>query len=154
MEIVTALARLVVGGVFLAAGVLKVGHAALFASELAAMRIVPSHLIAPIALVLPFFEIALGAYVLAGLYVRVAALVALVQLAILAGVVASVVLRHLPVSCGCFGPGDTSSASWADVARDVALALIALVVARRQPDRFTLDAVWASSPASGGKLSP
>ncbi|MGH7708037.1 MAG: MauE/DoxX family redox-associated membrane protein [Vulcanimicrobiaceae bacterium] len=139
MGVVILVLRLVVGCVFLGAGALKVGHGALFASELAAMRVLPASLVAPLALFLPFFEIGLGAYLIVGLYTRAAAIVAAVQLAIFAGVIASVVLRHLPVSCGCFGPADTAVASWGDIVRDLALGAAAVVVAWRAPGFAALD---------------
>ena len=136
--------RLLVGGVFVVAGTLKIGHGALFASEIAAMRLVPPALIPVIALFLPFVEVGLGAYLVAGLYVRAVSSIASLQLLVFAGVVASAVIRHVPTSCGCFGPADTAPASWSDVVRDLGLALAALVVALRPPGRFALDAVWSS----------
>ncbi|HEV3156825.1 MAG TPA: MauE/DoxX family redox-associated membrane protein [Candidatus Baltobacteraceae bacterium] len=145
MSIVVLVLRVLVGGVFLAAGGLKIGHAAFFASELAAMRFLPSVIIPAIALFLPILEITLGIYLLAGLFVRGAALLACAQLLILAGIVASVIMRHIPTSCGCFGPADTAVASWNDVVRDLVLAAGAVVIAMRPPGRCSLDAYWKAS---------
>jgi hypothetical protein len=125
--VVPFLIRLALGGVFLAAGLLKIGHAADLAASIAAFRIgLPPPLVAIIALALPPFEILLGIYLVIGLGLRYSALVAGFVLALFAGVVASLVVRHIPAPCGCFGPHDTQPASWLTVLRDAALLTCAL----------------------------
>ena len=56
----------------------------LFAAQIAAFGLVPRALIGPMALLLPFFEVLLGGYLLLGLYTRIAAVLAGVQLLIFA----------------------------------------------------------------------
>jgi uncharacterized membrane protein YphA (DoxX/SURF4 family) len=136
---VVLLLRLVVGAVFIGAGVSKIGHADVFAAQIAAFGLVPRPVIAPMALLLPFFEVLLGAYLVLGLYTRVAALVAVVQLAIFATAIGSAVVRGLSLSCGCFGPGDRTVTSWPEVVRDVAFAGVAAFVAWRAPGMLALD---------------
>lgn len=131
--------RLGIGGVLLVAGALKIGHADDLASTIAAFRLLPSVFIGPLAVGLPFFEVGLGAYLLVGLYTRVAALIALIEFVVFGAAVASVVVRGIPTSCGCFGPGDTAPASWMDVARDALLALLAAFVAWRAPGMLAVD---------------
>jgi uncharacterized membrane protein YphA (DoxX/SURF4 family) len=131
--------RVAVGGIFVWAGALKIGHADVFAAQITAFRIVPHALIAPLALLLPFFEIVLGGYLIAGLYTRVAAVIAAVGLAIFATAIGSAVARGLSLSCGCFGPGDKTVTSWPEVARDVAFAAVAAFVAWQAPGMLALD---------------
>lgn len=141
MKIAVLLARIVVGGTLLAAGVLKLGHFDTLAATIAAYRIpfLPPDAIIPMSVAIPFIEILVGAYVLVGLYTRAAAAIALCEFAIFAAAVASVVVRGIPAPCGCFGPADTRPASWLEVARDVALAFIAAFIVWRAPGVLALD---------------
>jgi uncharacterized membrane protein YphA (DoxX/SURF4 family) len=131
--------RIAVGVLFIWAGGAKIGHADVFAAQITAFRIVPHVLIAPMALLLPFCEVLLGLYLVLGLYTRIAALIAVVQLAIFAVAIGSAVARGLSLSCGCFGPGDTTVTSWPEVVRDVIFAGVAAFVAWRAPGMLALD---------------
>jgi uncharacterized membrane protein YphA (DoxX/SURF4 family) len=139
LTLAVLIARVAVGIVFIWAGASKIGHADVFAAQITAFRIVPHALIAPLALLLPFFEVLLGGYLVAGLYTRVSAVVAAVQLAIFATAIGSAVARGLSLSCGCFGPGDKTVTSWPEVGRDVLFALVAAFVAWRAPGMLALD---------------
>jgi uncharacterized membrane protein YphA (DoxX/SURF4 family) len=131
--------RVAVGAIFVWAGASKFGHADVFAAQIAAFRIVPHALVAPLALLLPLFEIVLGGYLVLGLYTRMAAVIAALQLAIFATAIGSAVMHGLSLSCGCFGPGDKTVTSWPEVMRDVAFAVVAAFVAWRAPGMLALD---------------
>ncbi|HXP94033.1 MAG TPA: MauE/DoxX family redox-associated membrane protein [Candidatus Binatia bacterium] len=131
--------RIGIGGVLVAAGALKVGHANDLASTIAGFRILPQPLVGPMAIGLPYFELGLGVYLLIGLYTRVVAVVALAEFVVFAGAIASVVIRGIPIACGCFGQADTAQASWLDVVRDIALAALAGFIAWRAPGMLAVD---------------
>ncbi|MFN2460320.1 MAG: MauE/DoxX family redox-associated membrane protein [Candidatus Velthaea sp.] len=131
--------RVVVGAVFVVAGASKIGHADVFAAQIAAFGILPRAVVAPMALVLPFLEVLLGGYLILGLFTRVAAWVAVLQLLVFAAAIATAVMQGRSLSCGCFGPNDTTVTSWPEVARDLALALLAAFVAWRAPGMLALD---------------
>ena len=131
--------RVALGGVFLVAGGLKVGHADVFASEIAGFQLLPHALIAPLALLLPFLEVMIGAYLVLGLFTRFAAWFAAAEMAVFAAAIASAVIRGISTSCGCFGPSDHATTSWPEVGRDVGLALVAAIVARWAPGALALD---------------
>lgn len=139
MDRVVVAARIVLGAVLIAAGMLKVGHAADLASAIAGFRLLPAAIVAPLALVLPYFEILLGIYLVAGLFTRVAATVAAVQFVLYAAAIASAVLRHIPANCGCFGPNDSATADWPHVLLDLLLAAIAAFIAYGAPGAFAVD---------------
>lgn len=132
-------ARIALGALLVLTGVLKAGHATDLAAAIAGFRLLPAGVVAPLALVLPWFEILLGGYLLAGLFTRVAGWVAAAAFASYAGAIASAVLRHIPANCGCFGPNDRAVADWPHVAFDLALALVALFIALGAPGAFALD---------------
>jgi putative oxidoreductase len=136
---VVTVARWLLGALLVWAGVLKIGHPVDLASAIAGFRLLPPELVAPLAVVLPYFEVLLGLYLLAGLFTRVVAWIAAAQFAIYAAAIASAVLRGIPANCGCFGPGDAAVADWPHVALDLALAAIALFIAAGAPGAFALD---------------
>jgi uncharacterized membrane protein YphA (DoxX/SURF4 family) len=138
-QIITLAVRIIVGALFIVAGASKVGHFNDFAAAIAGFRILPEAVVAPLAVILPFFEIGLGAYLLIGLFTRAAAWIAAIQLAVYAGAIASAVVRHIPANCGCFGPQDQAPADWPHVAVDLALAAICVLLAWRAPGMFSLD---------------
>ena len=140
------LLRLVIGGIFIVAGASKVGHAALFAAQIAGFRLLPQAVIAPLALGLPFLEIMLGGYLVLGLFTRASAWVAVVLLAAFDGAIASAVVRGMSVSCGCFGPNDATVTTWAEVARDAIFVLLAVIVALRAPGALALDRRIGNTP--------
>ena len=139
MGAVTLVVRVLTGGLFIAAGAAKVGHFNDLAAAIAGFRLLPEPAIGPLAVILPFFEIALGLYLVAGLFTRVAAVVGALQLTLYAAAIASAVVRHIPANCGCFGPQDTATADWPHVIVDLALAAVCLAVAWRAPGPLALD---------------
>jgi uncharacterized membrane protein YphA (DoxX/SURF4 family) len=153
LGVVVFVLRLLVGGLFLVAGALKVGHADFLAATIAGFRLVPASIIAPMSLFLPFFEIGLGAYLIVGLFTRAAAIVATTQLVVFAAAIASVVARHITISCGCFGPTDTAVATWFDVFRDLVAAAIAATIAIYAPGRFAVDSRGDGRPARPGETT-
>jgi uncharacterized membrane protein YphA (DoxX/SURF4 family) len=131
--------RVVLGGIFVVAGASKVGHAAEFAQQIAAFRLLPQPVIAPMALGLPFLEIMLGGYLVIGLFTRAAAWVAALLLLMFDGAIASAVVRGMTLNCGCFGTHDTTVTTWAEVARDAVFVLLAVFVALCPPGMLSLD---------------
>lgn len=132
-------ARILVGGLLVAAAVLKVGHAEQLAAAIAGFRLLPAFVVGPLALALPYFELLLGGYLIAGLFARTAAMVACAQFVVYAGAIASAVVRNLPAQCGCFGPNDAAVADWPHVAFDLALAAVSAFVAWGAPGAWSLD---------------
>jgi uncharacterized membrane protein YphA (DoxX/SURF4 family) len=131
--------RVLLGGLLLVTGALKVGHAPDLAAAIAGFRLLPAGAVGPLALALPFLELVLGGYLVVGLFTRTAAIVAAIAFVIYAGAIASAVVRHIPANCGCFGPHDTAVADWPHVAFDLALALASAFVAHRAPGILAVD---------------
>ncbi len=140
VAIVVLVLRVVLGVIFIVAGASKIGHAIEFAQQIAAFGLVPRALVAPMALGLPFLEVLLGGYLVLGLFTRTAAWIATVLLAVFDLAIASAVMRGLHLSCGCFGPNDSTVTTWWEVARDAAFVLLALIVALRAPGALAVDA--------------
>jgi uncharacterized membrane protein YphA (DoxX/SURF4 family) len=131
--------RVLLGGLLLVTGALKLGHAPDLAAAIAGFRLLPAGAVGPLALALPFFELLLGGYLVIGLFTRTTAIVTAAQFVLYAGAIASAVVRHIPANCGCFGPHDTAVADWPHVAFDLALALVSAFIAYRAPGILAVD---------------
>jgi uncharacterized membrane protein YphA (DoxX/SURF4 family) len=139
MPIVVLLLRIAIGGILIVAGAFKIGHGAEFAQQIAMFRLLPQPVVAPLALLLPFVEVLVGAYLVVGLFTRASAWVAAALFLIFDAAIASAVVRGLTLSCGCFGPSDKSVTTWAEVARDAIFIVLAVIVALRSPGTLALD---------------
>ncbi len=139
LPVAVLVVRVVLGAIFLVAGGLKIGHFAQFAQEIAAFRLLPRGVVAPMAILMPFVEVGLGAFLVAGLFTRTVAGIAAVLLLVFDLAIASAVMRGLQLSCGCFGPNDTSVTTWGEVARDAIFVVLAVLVALRPPGALALD---------------
>jgi uncharacterized membrane protein YphA (DoxX/SURF4 family) len=100
--------RVILGVIFLYAGIVKSLDTQSFADGIYAFRILPSQLINPIAMTLPMFEIIIGCMLVMGWAVRVAILGASFLLAIFSIALGQALIRGLNVDCACFGPEKTS----------------------------------------------
>ena len=144
MQPAVTAARLILGIILIAAGALKLGHAPALASSIAGFRLLPAGVIPLLSVVLPPLEILLGLYLLAGLFTRIAGIVAALLFLLYAVAIASAVLRGIPANCGCFGPADAATADWPHVAFDLILAALGGFIAQFAPGVFSLDRRWTS----------
>ena len=140
---ISTIARLVVGGVLLVAGALKVIDPQSSVAAVRAYELVPDWLERPIGWGLPFLELGLGLLLLSGLFTRTAALVAGLVFVVFILAVVSAAVRGLSIDCGCFGgggqvaPGQTTYA-W-EIVRDLALLALCGWLVWRPRSRFALD---------------
>jgi uncharacterized membrane protein YphA (DoxX/SURF4 family) len=149
---VSTAARLVLGGVFLVAGWLKVIDPQSSVAAVRAYRLLPDSVATPVGWGLPFAEIALGILLLAGIATRVAAAVAAVLLVVFMAAVVSAAVRGLSIDCGCFGgggevaPGQT--AYGIEIVRDLGLLVLALWLVWQPGSRFSLDRLATGHPTA------
>ncbi len=135
--------RLVVGGVFVYAGAVKITNPLQLADSIWSFQILPRPLVTPLALALPPFEILAGAMLVAGW--RVGALAVAVATAIFSAAFASTLARGIAVDCGCFGGAGapaTLAGNLLELARDLAIlaAALAVYVGRLGPRKERRDA--------------
>ena len=135
-------ARLLLGGVFLVAGALKLPDPAAAERAVRAYRLLPEVLVGPVAFGLPVIELAVGLALLAGVFVRTAAIASAVLVVVYLAAVGSAWARGLQIDCGCFGGGGQVAAGRTaypgEVARDVGLLLVSLALARWPASRLAL----------------
>ncbi len=100
-------ARLVLGGVFIVAGGLKVTTPEASAKATQAYQVLPHDLAAYVGYALPTVEVVLGLLLLLGLFTRTAAIITSVLLVVFIAGIAQAWARGLNIDCGCFGGGGT-----------------------------------------------
>jgi uncharacterized membrane protein YphA (DoxX/SURF4 family) len=137
------LARLVVGGVWLWAGLVKIGHPDTSVTAVRAYQLLPYGVAESVGHVLPMLEIVVGACLVLGLLTRaVGGLSALMQLAFVIGI-ASVWARGIAIDCGCFGGGGADPHAFShypwELARDSALLLASLFLVARPRTPYAAD---------------
>jgi uncharacterized membrane protein YphA (DoxX/SURF4 family) len=146
-------ARLVVGGVWLWAGMLKVTEPEASVTAVRGYQLLPTGAAEAVGNVLPMIEVVLGACLLLGLLTRVAGGVSVVlQIAFIIGI-ASVWARGISINCGCFGDGGPnpdaiSQYPW-EIGRDVGLLLLSLLVAYLPGTPLALDNLLYSASPEG-----
>ena len=132
---ISLLARLLLGGVLLVAGGLKVSKPTDSANAVAAYKLLPTNLAHLIGYALPWLEVAIALLLIIGIMVRPAAIAGGLIMVIFIGAIASAWARGLIIDCGCFGGGgelDPSLASqvhrtyFTEIMRDLGLALAAV----------------------------
>jgi len=94
-------ARIVVGLVFLLYGIDKIAHPDDFAQAIENYRLLPEVLVNPVAVILPWIELVCGLLLLAGQWVRSAALVSAFLLGVFVVAVSITLARGLDINCGC-----------------------------------------------------
>jgi uncharacterized membrane protein YphA (DoxX/SURF4 family) len=140
---ISTVARLVVGGVLLVAGALKVIDPQSSVAAVRAYELVPGWLERPIGWGLPFLELGLGLLLVAGLFTRTAALVAGLLILVFLIAVISAAARGLSIDCGCFGgggqvaPGQTAY-TW-EIVRDLGLLVLCGWLVWHPRSRIALD---------------
>ncbi|MEA2006376.1 MAG: MauE/DoxX family redox-associated membrane protein [Acidobacteriota bacterium] len=95
--------RIIVGGVFIWAGVLKIIDPLGFAQSIANYRLFPVWMAFFLALVIPWIELICGVLLILGLFPRTSSLVLSLFLFAFIVLISSAILRGLNIDCGCFG---------------------------------------------------
>ncbi len=144
-DVVGLLARLVLGGVLLYAGLTKVLTPVASARAVQAYQIFPFELAAYIGYALPIIEIIIGALLVVGLFTRASAIAGTLLMVIFIAGIISAWARGLSIDCGCFGgggeiaPEDTNYP--ARIAEDVGFALCGAWLIVRPRSLASLDRV-------------
>ena len=134
------LARVVAAGALVLAGVMKLGFIGgsaqaenaplVFALSLQSFKLLPDALVPVVTYFVPWCEVVAGGLMLLGVWSRQSGAVAAGMLLVFTLALGSVLVRGLPVECGCFGGlfGETK-VTWANIAHNLVLAACAVAVA-------------------------
>lgn len=144
--------RVILGGVFLVAGALKMPDQAAALRGVRAYQLVPEALVPAVAYGLPAMEVVLGVALLVGLFVRYSALASGLLLVVFMAGIVSAWSRGLSIDCGCFGKGGEVAPSQTqygpELVRDGLLLLASAFLVRWPMSRLSADRWLAGSQPS------
>jgi uncharacterized membrane protein YphA (DoxX/SURF4 family) len=127
LRIVHWACRIILAGIFLYSGYIKIESPLQFAATLSSYQLFPSSLLLPLSTYFPWIEIVLGASMLVGWRLPWFAAATAGLLSVFTVLLAVTYLRGIEADCGCFGPGDRISPL--TIARDASFLLPALFLA-------------------------
>ena len=136
-------ARITLGGVLLVAGYLKVGAPDKSQMAVRAYELLPISVANIFGLILPFFEVAIGALLILGALTRLMAYLGGFTMLVFIIAISQAWARGLNIDCGCFGgggavaPGETKYLQ--EILRDAGLAFLAVYLIRYPVTKFSLD---------------
>ncbi|WP_344578375.1 MauE/DoxX family redox-associated membrane protein [Nonomuraea roseoviolacea] len=150
----TTVARLVLGGVLIAAGWLKIGNPSDSVVAVKAYQLLPDSVATTVGYGLPIIEIVVGVLLVVGLMTRVAGVIAgLLMLAFVFGI-GWAWAHGLRIDCGCFGGGGELGVGQEpsyllDILRDFGLVLLGVWTVRFAPGAFALDSALGLAGDAG-----
>ena len=124
-------ARLVLGGVFLYAGFVKLGQPLEFALSISGYELLPYFGNIFLASVLPWIELFCGLMLIVGWKVRPTAALMILVMLVFIGALISAKARGLEVDCGCFEVGKADElppSIWIALVRDFGLLFLSIAV--------------------------
>jgi len=147
-------ARLILGGVLFAAGLLKYQHLDKSQMAVRAYELLPISLANFMGVVLPFVEIAVGILLILGAAIRISSMVGGILMLMFITGISQAWARGLSIDCGCFGGGGQVAPGTAsylpEILRDAALALLAIYLFRYPQSKFALDRQSADGDGKNG----
>ena len=143
---ITLLFRLILGGVLFVAGAVKVSDPYGSATSVRAYQMLPVDLANLLGFTLPFIEIVIGAFLIAGVWVRVMASAGAILMVAFIIAIGQAWARGISLDCGCFGKGgllDTEElptlSYTLEILRDIGLAAIGIYLYRFPRGKLGLD---------------
>lgn len=145
------LSRLVVGLVFLASALAKLLYPEAFVAAAQGYEVLPATLVRPVALAFPWFELLVGACLLAGLYTRLAAWAAAGLMVLFMGLMGLALLQGKQIDCGCFVGLISETIGPSTLIRDAVLLLLTPFAILAPPHRLSLDSRLQGKRISAGR---
>lgn len=117
LQIAALVLRVVLGGIFIYAGYVKLKEPwELFALAITGYQLLPLKAVEYVARGLPWFEVAVGLLLIAGVWLRAAATATSLLLLGFFALMVRAYAKGMTIDCGCFGSGDPIS--WKTLLRD------------------------------------
>ena len=142
----SVLARLVVGAVWVVAGVLKLPDPTENVRAVRAYQLLPEAVVPLVGHALPVLEVLVGVCLLLGVLTRATAVLSALMLVAFVVGISSAWARGLQIECGCFGGGagptvDAAAKYPWEIARDVGLLLLSAWLVWRPRSPWAADNV-------------
>lgn len=119
--------RLAVGFVFIIAAIPKIADPSSFAKSIEAYQLMPAISINLAALLIPWIELLIGIFLIAGFMLRGSAVLSVSLFAVFSIIIAVSLMRGLSIDCGCFG-ANSSPLNWMRFWDDIGLMLLSILI--------------------------
>ncbi|MDX9753315.1 MAG: MauE/DoxX family redox-associated membrane protein [bacterium] len=143
-------ARLLLGGLFLYAGAIKLVDMQNFMYDIENYRLIPHSVLPLLAISLPAIEIIAGLCLILGLWTEGALTIITTLMVVFIAAITSAVWRGLDISCGCFGTSDAEQVGWSILLRDYVLLLIAVPLWLNKKPFLQLDSLIVRTKEKDG----
>lgn len=121
-------ARLVLGSVFVIAGVEKIVNPNAFAKAINNYQMLPYNTLNLVALILPWLEVLSGVFLIFGVRLRASSALVAAMLVVFLIAIGTAMARGLSIECGCYSQGGGEKVGWKKVFEDVALLVLAIQI--------------------------
>jgi uncharacterized membrane protein YphA (DoxX/SURF4 family) len=142
----TLLARLILGGVLLAAGWIKAMKPSEAAASVRVYEVLPVNIANTFGYILPWVEIGIALLLIIGIWSRWTSVAAGTLMFLFVIAITQAWARKLPINCGCFGNGgitaDGKVHPWTyatEIIRDLGLILLSIFITYFPGGKFALD---------------
>lgn len=144
MALVSFFSRLIIGGIFLTAGLAKISDPVSFLLTLRKFDLFPDISARFLAVYLPWLEFVIGFFIILGMLHRAGSVLLALLNILFAAAILSVIMRGMEIDCGCFGLlGDVLNlpdmADMKAVIRNVIFAGICLAIFLSKKTIFSLE---------------
>lgn len=129
--------RLILGGVFIWAGLLKIFDPLGFAEDIANFRVFPQWISFFLALILPWIEVISGVFLILGLFRHASTLILSLLLAAFLVLIVVSIMRGIDIDCGCFG-SFSQKVDYKLILTDCVLLFLSLNIFFSKSDHFVL----------------
>lgn len=122
--------RLIIGGLFIWAAVVKISDPKAFATIVKGYKLFPIWSINLIAIILPFIELITGILLIIGKWVRANSIIISILLILFIIGLAQAYFRGLEINCGCFSTSSASTPSdilWT-IFRDIFMLIATFII--------------------------
>lgn len=137
-RLVGLVCRIVLGFVFIYAGIGKIAEPNVFAKEIMNYRLLTEIIAKAVAIILPWLELFIGFLLLFGVKTKTASIISSGLLIIFTFGVLSAMIRGLNINCGCFSQ-HIEYVGWEKIAENLALILTSIYLAIFPNSYFSFD---------------
>jgi uncharacterized membrane protein YphA (DoxX/SURF4 family) len=142
----TFIARLILGGTLLAAGLLKIKNPSEAAASVRVYKMLPVTLANILGYSLPWLEIGIALLIILGIALKKSALAGGILMTIFIIAIGQAWARGLAINCGCFGNGGVTEDGkvhaltyFTEIVRDIGLVVLAGFLYRFPQGKLGLD---------------
>jgi uncharacterized membrane protein YphA (DoxX/SURF4 family) len=135
------ISRILLAGIFIVAGSLKISDPGGFGDAIENYRIFPTIMINLVAITLPWIELICGILLLLGIIVKENIIVINSLLLIFLVIIIAAVIRGLDIECGCFGTSDGAVVGIQKIIENFIMLLLGLQIYKFDKGDFSLNSL-------------